>query len=431
MRVSLVRPAAVLLLLAGLLAGCGSSSGGGSGGASSGGSGPLVIGALNPFSGANSAYGILEISGCAPAVRLIDAAGGVLGHSVKCQVFDTRGDPADAVLAAHQMIASTSNLVGVLGPSSNEDSATLPIVNQAHIPMFANAGDTAYRQGHYDYFWRTLPADSTEGYAMAQWAHQQGFTRGAAIFTNDVAAQGNVPGITAGFRKLGGQIVINEQLAPGQTSYQTEVERMLATHPQVIFTETDPRTAGVLFGELKQLGGLRPVITSAMGVDPNYIKAILQAIGKADATKYITTVTPYAATSGPAWSPFNTALLASGSQVTNPAQYSSNSYSMVAYDDANIMALAMLAAKSTNPSVYNNFISKVTTAGSGAVNVNDFAAGKAALTAGKTINYVGPTGQVVFDSTHNSPGVFAAFQPTGNTSVLTLIPTASIAALVK
>jgi branched-chain amino acid transport system substrate-binding protein len=412
-----------------LLAACGGSSGGGTGGGGSSQKGPLVIGAFNPFSGPDSAYGVLEMSGCIPAARVINAAGGVMGHTVKCQTFDTRGDPADAVLAAHQMIGSTSNLVGVLGPSSDEDAATLPIINQAHIPMFENAGDLAYQRGHYPYYWRTLPADYVAGYAMALWGHKKGFTRGAALFGNDIAAQGNVPGLRAGFKKLGGTITINEQLAVGQTSYQTELSRALATNPQVIFTETDPRSAAVMFSELKALGKLLPVVGSPEVIaDPNYVKALRHTIGNAGIVKYVSAVSPYALTSGPAWSVYNHALLKSGSQVSNPAQYSTDSYSEDAYDNVIIMALAMQAAKSTDPSVYNNFITKVSNASPGAAVVHDFAAGKAALAAGKSIQYVGTIGPLSFDSTHNSPGLFAGYLPT-NGKVLGVMSTASISAL--
>jgi ABC-type branched-subunit amino acid transport system substrate-binding protein len=295
--------------------------------------------------------------------------------------------------------------------------------------MFENAGDLAYQHGHYDYYWRTLPADYVAGYAMALWAHREGFKRGAALFGNDIAAQGNVPGVQAGFRKLGGRITITEGLALGQTSYQTELERALATNPQVIFTETDPRAAAVLYANLKQLGKLMPVVGSPEVIaDPNYIKAMEHAMGTSNVKKYVTAVGPYAETSGPAWSAFNGALLKSGSLVQNPKQYSTDSYSMVAYDDANIMALAMLAAKSTNPSVYNNFIMKVTRAQPGSVAVHTFAEGKAALAAGKAIHYVGPTGPITFDSTHNSPGLFAGFQP-ANGNVVGVMSTDSVASL--
>lgn len=56
------------------------------------------------------------------------------------------------------------------------------------------------------------------------------------------------------------------------------------------------------------------------------------------------------------------------------------------------MALAMLLAKSGNPSVRNARIPQVTDPGAGHAVVPDFAQGKQAIVAGKPITYIGATG---------------------------------------
>ena len=61
------------------------------------------------------------------------------------------------------------------------------------------------------------------------------------------------------------------------------------------------------------------------------------------------------------------------------------------------MALAMLAAKSTSPGVFNKDVMTVTDPGPGKTVVTSFAAGKAALAAGKQVQYVGAGGPIVFN----------------------------------
>ncbi|MDT4998271.1 MAG: hypothetical protein QOK12_376, partial [Mycobacterium sp.] len=96
----------------------------------------------------------------------------------------------------------------------------------------------------------------------------------------------------------------------------------------------------------------------------------------------------------------------------------------------NLMALAMLSAKSTKPSSYVPTIVKLTRASPGAVTVNSFAAGKSALAAGKKIRYVGAGGPIVFDQWHNSSGAYeAAVTSSGKTKVVGVISAAQIAAL--
>ncbi|HET9720217.1 MAG TPA: hypothetical protein VFP55_09080, partial [Solirubrobacteraceae bacterium] len=59
------------------------------------------------------------------------------------------------------------------------------------------------------------------------------------------------------------------------------------------------------------------------------------------------------------------------------------------------------------PSVYNTYITKVTAPSSGATVVHTYAQGKAALAAGKRIQYVGATGPVIFNQWHNAGNQFA------------------------
>jgi ABC-type branched-subunit amino acid transport system substrate-binding protein len=423
MRIAVIATGAAVALLA--VGACSSSNS-----TSGGGSSTLVVGEFNPFSGPDAAFGPEMVGGCVPAVRLINTDGGVLGHQLSCVQEDTRGDPADAVPAAQKMMATETSLIGVLGPSSDEALATVPLLNQGNVPMFADTGQAAFDHSHYAYFWRVTPADDVKGYAMALWAHKAGYTRAAAVFGNDAGAQSDVPTLVRAFIKLGGTIVYNKPLALDQSSYRTEIENMLATHPQVIFTEVDPQTGATFLSELQQLHGLMPVVGTEVTLQAPWLKAVNGAIGATAMARYFEGMQPYAPPSGPAWQAYNRSLLASGSQVPKPGQWSSDPYSMTYYDAVNVMALAAIAAKSTSPKTFDSYIVKVTEPGSGKTVVTTFAAGKAALKAGKQIQYVGAGGPIVFNQWHNSTGAFeAAKYVKGNPVLVGSVPAAQIAAL--
>lgn len=403
---------------------CSSAAGGGSG------SGTLVIGEFNPFTGPDAAFGPEMAGGCVPAIRLINANGGVLGHQLSCVQEDTRGDPADAVPAAQKMMATETSLVGVLGPSSDEALATVPLLNQGHVPMFADTGQAAFDHTSYAYFWRITPADDVKGYALALWAHKAGFTRAAAVFGNDAGAQSDVPTLVRAFTQLGGSIVYNKPVALDQSSYRSEIENLVAAHPQVIFTEVDPQTGATFLSELQQLHGLMPVIGTEVTLQAPWLKAVSSAIGPGAMAKYFEGMQPYAPPQGPAWQAYNRSLLASAAQVPKPSQWSNDPYSMTYYDGVNAMALAMIAAKSTSPAVFNKYIMQVTEPGSGKTIVNTFAAGKAALQAGKQIQYVGAGGPIAFNHWHNSTGAFeAARYVKGNLVLVGSVSAAQIAAI--
>src|SRR5258708_23911287 len=91
-----------------VLAACGGTS---STGGSGLGSGPLLVGVIAPFSGADAGLGPAYYAACLAAAPSINNNGGVGGRQVSCQKVDTRGEPADAVPAANAMSASNSNLM--------------------------------------------------------------------------------------------------------------------------------------------------------------------------------------------------------------------------------------------------------------------------------------------------------------------------------
>jgi len=421
-----------LCVIGAILAACSGGPPGSPSGTTSGNT--LIFAEFNPFSGPDAAFGPEMVVACDAAVRLINSNGGVLGHKTTCKGIDTHGDPADAVAAANQMIATTSNLAGVIGPSSTEALATVPILNRAHLPMFADTGQAAFDHSTATYFWRLSPADDVKGYAMAIWAHKQGYTRGAAIYGNDVGSQSNVPTLVRAFSLLGGTMVSNQAIALDQPSYRTEVTKMLAAKPQVIFTEEDPATAATFLSEVAQLNGgkLLPVVGTEVSLEATWVQAVVRAVGSQLLKQYQVGVQPYAPTAGPAYGPFRGALYGSkAASAANLAVYSTDPYALGYYDSVNIMALAMIAAKSTSPAKYNAYITTVSNPGTGKVVVHTYAAGKAALASGKKIQYIGASGPAVFNKWHNSTGAFevAGYLAPGKIRLAGTVSAAAIAAL--
>jgi branched-chain amino acid transport system substrate-binding protein len=392
-----------LMVLAILVSSCGNPA---QGGTPRSYSGNLVFGSFNPFTGPDAGFGPEMAAGCVPATRVINEAGGILGHQVQCLTVDTRGDPIYAVPAAETMLSGTPNLVGTNGPSSDEALATVPIFNRSHIPMFGDTGQAAFDRNPYEYFWRLTPPDDAAAIAMAIYAYKKGYRRGAAVFGNDASSQGNVPNLLSAFKTLGGEIVLNQSLVLDRTSYRTEVKTLIAANPDVIFTEADPKTDALYLKQLQLLHALIPVIGTQPTVQPPWGQAVGAAIGKANLARIYAGAQPYAAAQGPAWQIYNTALLASAADVPQPDQWSADPYSATYYDAIVIMALAMLMAKTPDPTFYNRYIPQVVADTPGALEVHSYKEGMDALAAGKPFRYVGAGGPIVLDQYHNSSGAF-------------------------
>ncbi len=403
-----------------MAAACGSSATSGSSGSSGASSGsPLVVAGVIAITGSSSFEGSNQSGGIYPAIYSINHAGGVLGHQLVYKGVDTRGDPADALPAVQQMLATTKNLVLVAGPGTASAPTIVPVLNAAKIPMTAVAGESSYDFNTLPYFWRLFPPDSANGTGMALWAHQKGYTRVATIFGTDSGSQGDLPGVLASVKALHMDLVSQINVTPDQPSYLSSVQQLMASHPQVIMTESDGTTAGTFFGELKQLGGLQPIIGTEATFTAPWLTAVKGALGSSFEQYYTGMITEPSKTTA-AVSTFQTALKATKTQVSPPWQsYLSNPFSLTYYDGIITVALAMVAANSTSPSVFDSYISKVANPGAGKTVVYTYAQGVAALKAGKQIQYFGATGTIDFNKYHNSDGNQEAV---GSTSSLNPVP---------
>jgi ABC-type branched-subunit amino acid transport system substrate-binding protein len=384
------------------LAACGAT-----GTASSGSGGPLNIGVIYPFTGDNAHQGAQALAGCMSAIAPVAAAGGVLGARLACRQFDTKGDAADGVNAASQMMSS-ANLVMVIG-AGDEAVATAPIVTSEEVTNFATIGDPHFDHQSNPYFWRVSPSDGLQGIALGYYAATHNMTHAAAVFTSDIGAQTNVPPLRTEYKKLGGKFAADVTLTPDQTSYRSEVMQVIQSHPDSLISEMDPQSSTTFLSEYQQLnGGQLPLVLGTHRSSTNdWMTSVLAAVGPTNFQKSIKSILPYVALSGPGYDLYKSSLLRLGSQVTNPGQFAGNPFAIGDFDSVIIMALAMTAANSTSPKTYNSFITRVTDQSPGATVVHNYADGLAALKAGKTIQYVGASGALIFNPFHSAGRAFS------------------------
>jgi len=420
------------------LAACSSSSTTASGSASSAPSGAkLTVADVAPFSGPDAALGPTYLATCYGATSAINADGGVLGHKLTCKSVDTRGEPADAVPAVNQMFASTPNLALVIGCTSDEAASVVPIINSHKMAMFCMTGQSEFDHVHFPYFYRLVPPDLEEAYAMVAIAQKLGYKKVALAFGNDIGSQTFVQPAIAGLKKAGITMTTSQTLDLNASTFRTEAAAIVGSHPQAVMTEALGTADPTLFGEIKQLnhGKAIPIIATSAAISPPFFKAAAAAVGAGTFTSNFHADNLVTETSGPAYGPFKTALLSQQGHVPGTAgnftTYLSAPGGVHLYDGINLAALAMLMSKSTNPSVYGPDIIKIGDGVPGATVCYSFDQCAAALKSGKSIRYEGPGGPTSFDSYHDSTGIFQTdtYSPNGMVNVVGNITAAQLRAL--
>jgi branched-chain amino acid transport system substrate-binding protein len=365
----------------------------------------------------------------------MNKAGGILGHTVSCTSADTKGDPADAVPAVQSLLSRTPSLQLVIGCTSDEAAAVVPIIDSHKTVMFCMTGQSEFDHVHYPYFYRLVPPDLAESYAMTVIAQNLGYKRIALAFGNDIGSQTFVAPAEQAIAKAGMTVVANETLDLNATTFRTEAEKIIQAHPDAIMTEALGSADPTLFSEIKQLNGgkMIPIIGTSAAISPAFFSSAAKAVGAADFASNFHADNLVTATSGPAYQAFTKALLAvkgkvANAQVGNFTTYFTAPGAVHLYDGMNLAALAMIAAGSTSTAKWMPYLISIGDGVPGAVVVNSFAQGVRELKAGKKIRYEGPGGPTSFDSYHDSPGIFqvdtynatGAVQVSGNISATQL-----------
>ena len=270
--------------------------------------------------------------------------------------------------------------------------------------------------------------------AIAQQLH---YKRIALAFGNDIGSQTFIQPAMSALKKAGITLTTNQTLDLTATTFRTEAEAIIQSHPDAIMTEALGSADPTLFSEIQQLNGgkMIPVIGTSAAISPAFFKGAAAAVGASTFASVFHADNLVTETSGPAYQAFSAALLAQRGKVPGATgdftTYLSAPGGVHLYDGINLAALAMIQCKSTNPTVFKTCIEKIGDGVPGATTVSSFAQGAAALKAGKQIRYVGPGGPTSFDAYHDSTGIFQVdtYSPSGQVNVAANIPTAQLRAL--
>jgi branched-chain amino acid transport system substrate-binding protein len=383
------------------LAACGSSSN------------SVTMGEIFPFTGSKAELSGWGVHGVQAAMEDINKAGGVMGKKVKVVSTDDAADSVDALPALRKLLLSKP--VAVIGPFSPTIEAVIHQFQPNDVADFALGGTAQLDAMNYPFVFRTFSSDSTEATAMAIRAINAGYKTASLIFDNSANSQGFVPPLKSAFTKLGGKVLSNEVIVPGQSSYRSELVKGFANKPQIVFASFDTQTASTLWSDAQQLGYLN---VPWLGDDLMAGTAYAKAFGpRANQDLFAALPAPPA---GPAYKHFLAAYDAAYPKATPlPSTYN-------IYDSVVIAALAMDKAKSTDPKVWTKNVESVASP-PGTV-CTDYPSCSKLIKDGKEINYEGAGGSDDFNSHHNVFSGFSivGFNGTANGKHVAYVPAASI-----
>lgn len=220
----------------------------------------IRIGEYGSMTGATATFGISTDNGIQLATEEANANGGVLGKTIKIDLQDDAGQPAQAATAVQKLLAD--DVVAVLGEASSANSlAAAPICQSHKIPMVSPSSINSEVTKAGDYIFRTCFIDRFQGTVCARFAAKNLHARTAAIFTDGKSdySVGLTKFFEQEFRKTG-RIVSTEFYHQGDSDFRPQLTRLKASNPDIIFIPGYYTEVGNIAIQARSLGIYQPLL---------------------------------------------------------------------------------------------------------------------------------------------------------------------------
>ncbi len=362
--------------------------------------GEFKVGALNPLTGVGGPYGPGMLAAIKIAAQEVNDAGGILGNKVVVISEDTQTDPNAAVRAAKKLI-EVNKVSAILGTwSSGITMSVLPLTTRAGIIEMSVSGAPAISKiaKKTGLVFRTQASNTLFGVVFAKVALKEGYKKAATMAFNNPSGIGNTEEFAKNFKAAGGIITGSVVYEGNQPSYRSELEKVLATKPEVIVMGSYIKDTTIILKEWYQLNEPMHWITPAWAVNPKLIKTLGAAV-----TEGIIAVDTLPNKDSETYKKF----VKKFEQVTGKSP-DKNPYAPMAYDQMILLALAAEAAHSTQPRAIAAKMREVS-APPGEM-VYGFADGATKLKQGKQIDYDGASSAIDFNDSGDVSPTFGIYQ---------------------
>jgi branched-chain amino acid transport system substrate-binding protein len=242
---------------------------------------PIVIGNVMPLSGEIATFGQSANNGVKLAIEEANAAGGIKGHMLEIQVYDTVGKPEEAAIAATRAINQKKAmlLIGELG--SGGSLALAPIAEARKVPAISPASTSpkVTKDGTRtrSYMFRVCFIDPFQGTVMAKFARQSLKAKRAAIIRdvgNDYS-MGLADFFAKTFKDLGGEIVVDVSYKGGDQDFKAQVTKVKFAEPDLVYVP-GYYTDVALIGRQSREVGLKAPLAGGDGWDSAKLYEIAQ-----------------------------------------------------------------------------------------------------------------------------------------------------------
>ena len=249
--------AMVILLMAGMLAGCGNSA-----------SNEIKIGVLNEMTGGNATFGTSSANGAKMAIKEANAKGGILGKQIQAVIADNKSEPSEAANAMTKL-ATQDRVVAVTGTFSSSNAiAASNVAEASKLPYMAigatNPKVTVDEKSSKvkNYTFRVCFIDPFQGTVGANFVlktlklnkavmlvdSSSDYSKGLAAFFKDAFAKG------------GGSVIAEESYLQKDQDFKTILTKVKALNAEIIYVPGYYEEVGKIVKQARELGITAPIV---------------------------------------------------------------------------------------------------------------------------------------------------------------------------
>ncbi len=316
------------------------------------------------------------------AAKEVTDSGKLLGGSTVTMIrADSTCTDAAAAQAAAETLVGKDGVKGIVGGDcSGITGAVLQNVARPNgiVMISPSATSPALSTAEDDgLFFRTAPSDAREGEIAADIMTERGIKTAALTYTNNDYGKGLAEAIQKSFEAKGGKITIVAAHEDGKADYSAEVGALAAAGGDILIVAgyLDQGGAGIIQAALDSGAFTKFELPGGMigtSLDAKFGKSLDGSFGQ------------IAGSDSPGAETFKTMATAAGFD-------GGSAYTPESYDAAALFALAMQAAKSSDPKVYKDKVLEVANAPGEKIMPGELGKALELLAAGTDIDYEGAT----------------------------------------
>jgi ABC-type branched-subunit amino acid transport system substrate-binding protein len=359
---------------------------------------PIQLGGLVPLTGSGGSYGPSMAEAQKWVVGEVNGAGGIKGRPLNLTVEDDQTNPDSGVRAARKLI-DVNQVVAIMGTwASSVTTAVAPLCWESHTFLTTTSGaDRITQLPHNGYLIRTEPTTTLIMTKLGNFLVEQGirsvFMVSAQTPFAEPAKNQLAKVLESHGAKLVGQVIYDRD----KTSFRSELDLALKDKPEMIFLDGYTPDVTILLRDLYRTGYEGKKLSRSYAINEKLLSSLPPEV-----TEGVITISPSPEVSSPSYH-----ALAEHLKVNEI-----DAYTCQAYDQANLVCLALAQATEPTGTGIRNAIHNVSDPG-GTV-VASAVDGIRLIRLGGKVKYAGVSGPCVFNDIGDIVDTRARFETIHN-----------------